>query len=285
MTAHSSNTTRHHYFRVAEGESLPDGLTALLREAAVATGWLRGHGVIEDVAIRVYSPSAGGLGPMRRLQGALHVVSMDGTVGLAEGSPAVSLRVVLSRETDGGNAETWSGELAYARVVGLEVHAVSSEDLALALAMDPRAGVMMLGDASAVRAPRAAAPAPRAAAPARSPEPPAAWGDAIAASAAQPEPRHAARRAPGPPAAGALIPPRPPVRHEEEEDGPFPEAGDVVEHFAFGRCDVLRSDGDRLHLKVDKDGRIREIALEMLKVTRLGETDSGHHRYKLDRKL
>lgn len=279
MTTHRSNETRHHYFRLAEGEALPDALTSLLQEAGVATGWVRGHGVLEDVALRVYSPTAAGLGPLRRLQGTMHVVCMDGSVGLSGGAPSVSLRVVLSRETDGGNAETWSGELAYARVVGMEAHVTSAEDLALALAPDAKAGVAMLGDPSG-------AP-PRRVEPARSPGPPAAWGDAMAASAAQPEPRPAHRPAPAPPASGAPMPVRPPSarREEAEDDAPYPEAGDVVEHFAFGRCDVLRSDGDRLHLKVHKDGRIREIALEMLKVTPLGETDGGHRRFKLDRKL
>jgi hypothetical protein len=60
-----------------------------------------------------------------------------------------------------------------------------------------------------------------------------------------------------------------------------------VDHFAFGRCDVLKSDGERLHLKVHKDGRIREIALEMLRVTPLeeGEEGSDKRRFKLERKL
>ena len=60
----------------------------------------------------------------------------------------------------------------------------------------------------------------------------------------------------------------------------------MVQHFAFGNCEVLRSDGDRLHLKVGKDGRIREIALEMLKVTLLDEDPNARPRhFKLDRKL
>ncbi|MGH7284345.1 MAG: hypothetical protein ACRELY_22690, partial [Polyangiaceae bacterium] len=70
-----------------------------------------------------------------------------------------------------------------------------------------------------------------------------------------------------------------------EEDIVFPEAGDIVEHFAFGRCEVLKSDGDRLHLKVGKDGRIREIALEMLRVSPLDSNEEGRKRFKLDRKL
>ena len=71
----------------------------------------------------------------------------------------------------------------------------------------------------------------------------------------------------------------------EEEDAPFPEAGDVVEHFAFGRCEVLKSDGDRLRLRVGKDGRVREIALEMLRVSPLESNEESRKRFKLDRKL
>jgi hypothetical protein len=46
---------------------------------------------------------------------------------------------------------------------------------------------------------------------------------------------------------------------------------------------VLKSDGDRLHLRT-KDQRVKEIALEMLRVTPLPEED-GHRRYRLDRRL
>ena len=64
-----------------------------------------------------------------------------------------------------------------------------------------------------------------------------------------------------------------------------PEQGDSVEHFAFGRSDVVKSDGDRLHLKVHKDGRIREIALGMLKVTRIPDDDAGRRHFKLERRM
>ena len=66
----------------------------------------------------------------------------------------------------------------------------------------------------------------------------------------------------------------------------MPDAGDTVEHFAFGRCEVVKTDGDRLHVRLGKDGRIKEIALEMLKVSRL-EPEPGQttKHYKLARKL
>jgi hypothetical protein len=75
-----------------------------------------------------------------------------------------------------------------------------------------------------------------------------------------------------------------PQPEEEDQASVFPEAGDVVDHFAFGKCDVLKSDGDRLYLRMHKDGRIKEIALEMLKVTPLGE-EEGKRSYKLARRL
>jgi hypothetical protein len=87
----------------------------------------------------------------------------------------------------------------------------------------------------------------------------------------------------------AAYPPMP-VRHSRPKvelvEEVHPDEGDIVEHFAFGRCDVVKSDADRLHLRLGKDGRIKEIALAMLKVTPLDPVEgaSGKH-YKLDRKL
>jgi hypothetical protein len=81
-----------------------------------------------------------------------------------------------------------------------------------------------------------------------------------------------------------LRPVRPPDREEEEQI--VPEAGDVVEHFAFGRCEVVKTDGDRLHVRLGKDGRIKEIALEMLKVSPLPlEEGQTTRHYKLARKM
>ena len=89
--------------------------------------------------------------------------------------------------------------------------------------------------------------------------------------------------------AGRASDPRPePARitrvRATEEDTLFPEAGDMVEHFAFGNGEVLKSDGDRLHIRVGKEGKIREIALEMLKVTPL-ESEGDKRRFRLERRL
>jgi hypothetical protein len=70
----------------------------------------------------------------------------------------------------------------------------------------------------------------------------------------------------------------------EIDEGPMPEAGDLVEHFAFGRCEVLTADGDRLRIRdIDGPQRIREVSLSMLKVS--GPTDSdGKRLFQLTRK-
>ena len=64
----------------------------------------------------------------------------------------------------------------------------------------------------------------------------------------------------------------------------YPEVGDMVTHFHFGECTVIGSDGDRLRLRQDKDGRVREVALTMLKVEPPTVAADGTRRFKLGRK-
>ena len=47
---------------------------------------------------------------------------------------------------------------------------------------------------------------------------------------------------------------------------------------------VIKTDGERLHLRIPKDGRVREIALEMLRVIPL-EPEGGVRRFKLERRI
>ena len=54
----------------------------------------------------------------------------------------------------------------------------------------------------------------------------------------------------------------------DEEGEQFPDAGDLVDHFAFGLSEVLMSDGDRLRIRDTKTpARVREVAVSMLKVS------------------
>jgi predicted DNA-binding protein with PD1-like motif len=290
-----SENGRSVVFRVGGEEVLPDALIRLMREEAVTCGWIRASGVLSEVELRAYHSEVGGLSAERRIAGPVQAITIEGSVGLADGDVSLSLRAVLGRETDRG-IETLAGEIQAARVIALEGVVTVLTDLAMSRSFDPDAGVWMLLDGMPQEAPIAQAPpivsreAPRQALPAPLPPPKAApaWSEAIAASSAaadrSPQPPRYQRA--NPPAGGAPLAIPRPIKFVPPtgDDGPFPEAGDMVEHFAFGTCEVMKSDGERLHLRVYKDGRIKEIALEMLKVTLL-TTDGDTRRYRLDRRL
>jgi predicted DNA-binding protein with PD1-like motif len=271
--------------RVSAGEPIPDAVVRALREHGVHSGWLRASGVLSDVELRAYDAELGALGSVRRIAGSVHVLSMEGAIGRSEGEPSFSMRAVLARESDLGLV-TLAGEIVQARAVALEILVTALDDVALERTLDA-AGVWLVSNGEGAPAARGAPDrAPRA--PARAPASPA-WSAALEASddAQQPgpaRPRGASSSSTTSGASPAAIPPRP-VRPSPDLDSPFPEPGDVVDHFAFGVCDVLRSDGDRLHLKVRKDGRIREIALEMLRVSSLDDTGEGKRRFKLERRI
>lgn len=255
MTIHRSTSTRAILAHFPEGATLPQAIVELLRAEGVATGTVRGHGILRDATLRVFAPALGGMGLPRRLAGASHAVTLDGSIGMLEGSPAVRLRAVLSRETETG-VETVAGDLDGARVVALELLVTSLDDVAIPLVV-----------ADEVKEVKEAAPP--------------AWSEAVRASPGS-DPRMAGKNAPGP---VRTMPQRPPTKNTGSDAAIFPEAGDAVEHFAFGTCDVIKSDGDRLHLRVHKDQRIKEIALEMLRVHQLSEPDERPRRFKLERKL
>lgn len=74
------------------------------------------------------------------------------------------------------------------------------------------------------------------------------------------------------------------VEEEEEEEILEPERGDLVQHFAFGLCEVLIANGDRLTIRdVSGPGRIREIRIGMLIVHPPTERD-GKRLFKLSRR-
>jgi predicted DNA-binding protein with PD1-like motif len=273
---HRSTQSRHLLLRVSAGEIIPDALATALRAEQVTCGWLRGSGVLADVELRSYDAQLGALSNARRIDGPVHVLSLDGSIGVSEGEVSLSLRALLSRETDSG-LEALSGEIGIARTVALEVFVTSLDDLALQRSLDDAAGVWLLGPLP--EGGQARQPAAKSA--------PTAWSGALDASDRadrDPRPRGAPTQ-PGP--AGTAMPARPPrpAHANSEIDVPFPEPGDAVDHFAFGPCDILKSDGDRLHLKVHKGGRVREIALGMLRVTRLPDAEDGRRRFKLERRM
>jgi predicted DNA-binding protein with PD1-like motif len=280
-TVHSSTASRHLLLRADAGERLPGALAERLDAESVACGWLRGSGVLSEVALQAYDAHRGAPGPVRHIEGRVQVLSLEGCIALANGSPSFTLRALLSRETDHG-LETIAGELVSARAVALEVLVTALDDVAVGRALDPSAGVWLVtGDGSASAAARA---------PIAAPAPSPAWSSAVEASdrgtaePLRPAPAPSSPSLLGAVGAAAVIPQRVP-RPTVDLDTPSPEAGDVVDHFAFGRAEVVKSDGDRLHLKVPGGGRVREIALEVLKVQRLEDTPEGKRHFRLERKL
>jgi predicted DNA-binding protein with PD1-like motif len=282
-----SEKSRHIVLRAEVGDVLPDALSAALREHGVTAGWVRASGVLSEIELRAYGADLGGYGEVRRIAGPAHALALDACIGVADGDVSFNLRGVFAREADRG-METLAGDLVRAKVVALEVFVTALDDLALPRAIDPDAGIWLLGDPTGTGRPGASSPsAPRLTleksplTQAHRPASPA-WSEAIAAGGTAKE------RAPAGPVRSAQGIPQRLVRPEVQfDDNPVPEAGDIVEHFAFGVCEVLKSEGDRLHLKVTKDARIREIALEMLRVTLISTdpTTDGKRRYKLDRKI
>jgi len=252
------------------GERLPGALLVALREHGVACGWVRASGVLDDIELR------GSIGaPARHIAGRAHAITIEGSVGLTAGDVTVGLRAVLVHPSEGG-VETVAGEITSARIIGLEAVVTALDDIATARALDAEADVWLTGEVVALAPP---APAKR--------EAP--WNEAVSASSEAERAPAAPRRAPMTAAQviGAAMPQRlvrPAAVVEESPSFIAPEVGDVVEHFAFGTCEVIKSDGERLHLKLDRDSRVKEISLEMLRVTPL-PSDGPNRRFKLDRKL
>jgi predicted DNA-binding protein with PD1-like motif len=279
VRSHTSEKVRHLVLRAQSGEMLPEALVRELRDQAVACGWIRASGVLADVELRAFRSeggASGALGRPRRIDGPVHVLSLESSVGLHEGDVSVGMRAVLARESDRG-LETITGEIVAARVIALEVMVTAFDDLALPRALDAQASVWLIGEGGAVAA------GEKARAPAADP----AWSAAAAASSEVEPPR----RAPAPATSQGSMQQAPmpqrivrPQSTVVEETQMVPEAGAIVDHFAFGRCEVLKSDGDRMHLRLAKDQRVKEIALEMLKVTPLPDED-GKPRFRLDRRL
>lgn len=243
-----SERSRHLLLRGQEGDTLPRSVVRLLEERDVTSGWLRGGGILTAVELRTFGERT----RTRHLRGPVQLVSLEGSVGQLAGRVSVGMRAVLVYDTDRG-VETVAGEIVHAEVLALEVLVTAFDDLRLERELDETTGTWMIAASNATPAQQpvpAPSPAPTPAAP-PPPEVPAGWGAAIAASEAKED-----------------EPPVAPARKAAALDALLrPRSGDFVEHFAFGRCEVLRADGDRIKIKVPKDGRIREISLAALRVT------------------
>ena len=248
FAAHRSSSARHVILRAAAGDPFPAALVTALVVENVKRGWLRATGVLEDVDARPLI-ATGGAAPARILPGPVHVLHFETPIDADGKDLELVCRAVVAFEGEGG-VETRGVEIVSARIRTMEVLVTVLDDLVVART----------------------------------------WAAAIDASArpeASPAPMGAAGVAPKAASAVVAIPPRPLRAMAVDLDQPVPEVGDTVEHFAFGRGDVVKSDGDRLHVRGHKDGRLREIALEMLRVSLLEAPSAadGTRHFKLERRL
>jgi predicted DNA-binding protein with PD1-like motif len=252
MTILEARRTRHLLVRLERGEELPAALVRALDEMEVKAGWLSGFGVMESMEIAVYQASSRGYGKTRRLDTPCSVTSLSGNIALYDGAASVRLFVSLAREGDFG-LETFAGELAWARALSMEIHVVAFDDLTLGRSLDERTGLTILTDVRAAGA-----------------EP--VRGPAVPSFVSQ---------------ADAPVPPAMPVRPTKprEELEAYPEVGDLASHFHFGDCEVISSDGDRIRLRQQRDGRVREVSLTMLRIEPTGtDPQTGKHTFRLARK-
>jgi hypothetical protein len=221
-----------------------DLLEVLTEVGRGVEGWIHATGQVEAVELRV---AGEGADLVCALRGRLNLLSLSGP----SGGP---FSVTLARASDVG-IEVLGGVLVSARSAGvsLSLHRAG---------IAPAAPVRVLASLAEETETAVASPAQAAASPAQAA--PAVWVAAAAANA-----RARARDA---------------REAEEVEQELFPEAGDLVEHFAFGKCEVLTAEGERLRIRdVGGPHRIREVSLAMLKVT--GPTEAnGKRLFRLVRK-
>jgi len=280
MNVVESRRSRLLIVRAERGEELVSSLARAADEAEAKAGWIEGVGVLEAVELACVDPLRGRV--TRRIEAPVTIVSLTGSVAAEEGSTSVRLSATLVREGELG-LETFGGEIVSARVIGLDLLVTVFDDVSLVRQTDDRTGVPVLyassrGATSALKsvvteAPRAQTPAPAvAAAPSPAPQPAAPPPTPPAAT------QYAAQESQHQPLARPVTKPR-------EEFESYPETGDLVSHFHFGECEVISSDGERIRLRQEKDGRVREVSLTMLKIeNHTIDPATGKRHFRLARK-
>lgn len=75
-----------------------------------------------------------------------------------------------------------------------------------------------------------------------------------------------------------------PAAAPKAEEEVYPEPGDRVSHFAFGDGEVLTSDGDRVGVRLDRDGHVRNVTLSVLRIAPPRIDADGRKHFVLSRK-
>lgn len=238
------------------GEDIVATAVASLRATGAPFAWLVARGTLREALVESASRSGG---ITRAIEGShLELASASGVWHLHDDT--ITLSGVIAREIDRG-ADVLAGRLASA--VAERVELVCFLATAAVPPPEPR----------------------RAAAVEGSPPPPPAepWGGGTGSGGTG----SSGTGSSGGGASGvaqAQLPPKPVRRAADEQREIYPEPGDRVTHFAFGECLVESSDGDRISIKQDKDGRVREVSLAMLRIDPPQIDAEGRKHYRLQRK-
>ena len=257
------------------GDDVLQVLRERLAERAVGNAWIVGRGTFDEVELRDGETT-------RTFATTSRIVSLDGRATAGDGEGALALAATVSRNAMRGPAEFLVGDVVRAIAGNLEL-LVTPLDVQPPLARDEREESDVTAIASAPRAVgRPAPPAPWAAlaeASAEAHERPAvvrtppASARAIAAAPAPRAPTYDPRKpgsGPSPlPPPSAPIPPR----RKSIDEEIYPEPGDLLDHFTFGRCVVLRSDGDEMLVQNPNSGRTRTIRISALHAEEPTEED------------
>ena len=258
-------------FTISEGSDLVAAARDLASEGGKtdpARAWIRANGLLSAVELRRSGHEA------QTLDGDLLLVSLEG--------PALGPLVGLVSISDALGTRLVAGEVIAALAAATTTMCILHESSE----PEPSAGVPpRIVERATDVAPQSPSQAPATQSSPALPQP--------APSNPAEMPREREREREAPPARSSAptlslaqaIPTRPMKPVAAEVETLVPDAGDRCEHFAFGTCEVVKSDGDRLHLRLGKDGRIKEIALEMLKVTALPDDGAPGRRFKLERRL
>ena len=291
MNVVESRGIRHLVIRAENGEEVPRGLARALEEASARAGRLSGTGVLDSVELA--SVDAAGARVTRRIEAPVMAVSITGNIAQEGAAVSVRLYATLVQESPFG-LQTVAGEIVSARALSLELFATALDDVALVRQGDDRsftASASAQPQAQPQPQPQAQPqPQPQAQPQSTSPVP-------VPARTAAPAPRITHPESPRPPspfpAAAPTAPldlptaPTPPTRPTQHRDDVeiYPDTGDLVNHFHFGECEIISSDGERIRLRQEKDSRVREVALGMLRIE-APTTDpaTGKRHFRLSRK-
>lgn len=271
-----AHRARHVVLRLDRGEELPEAIVRALAEVEVRSGWITGFGTLESAELAVFDARQRTYAKARRFEPGGDVVSLTGNVSQLDGSTCVRLFATLARETEVGLSVV-GGELMSGRAFAVELLVTALDDAGLARVADDRTGQLTL-----VRS-------------ATEPPPPAREARSSPPQDRSPEPARAAHREPSTPsivemarAAMAGEAPPPLLKRErpvEDFSDVYPEVGDMANHFHFGECKIISSDGDKIRLQQLKDLRVREVALSALRTELVSEDPETHHRtFRLLRK-